>query len=176
MARSPYYKIYFKGSKVRMIVQDAWVEFELVNQDFGDIQSGEQVKNENTLSISDVFASVDLFYEVESSLLKETLILEESKLVERVVQEISWGGVTPEFEEDGSILFKDESGKAKGSTFLPRVVTSPQACIPCLKDAYVTCVIRACMACWKKARTHPGKRNKPTFIPTPGCVPAPNLN
>ncbi|MBU7046372.1 MAG: hypothetical protein HXS54_08025, partial [Theionarchaea archaeon] len=46
MARSPYYKIYFKGSKVRMIVQDAWVEFELVNQDLGDIQSGEQVKNE----------------------------------------------------------------------------------------------------------------------------------
>jgi RHS repeat-associated protein len=110
MARSPYYKIYFKGSKVRMIVQDAWVEFELVNQDLGDIQSGEQVRNENTLSISDVFVSVDLFYEVESSLLKETLILEELKLVERVIQEISWGGVTPEFE-DGSILFKDESGK-----------------------------------------------------------------
>jgi RHS repeat-associated protein len=111
MARSPYYKIYFKGSKVRMIVQDAWVEFELVNQDLGDIQSGEQVKSENTLSISDVFVSVDLFYEVESSLLKETLILEELKLVERVIQEISWGGVTPEFKEDGSILFKDEKGK-----------------------------------------------------------------
>jgi RHS repeat-associated protein len=111
MARSPYYKIYFKGGKVRMIVQDAWVEFELVNQDLGDIQSGEQVKSENTLSVSDVFASVDLSYEVESSLLKETLILEESKLVERVIQEISWGGVTPEFKEDGSILFKDENGK-----------------------------------------------------------------
>ena len=82
MACSPYYKVYFRGARARMIVQDAWIECELINQELGELGAIEQaahVMSRNTLSVSDVFTSVDLSYEVGTSLLRETLILEEPK-------------------------------------------------------------------------------------------------
>ena len=108
MAVSPYYKVYFKDTRAKMIVQGAWIEFELVNQELGDIQIADLAASENSLSMSDVFISVDLSYEVDTSLLKEILTVEESKSFERVIQKFSWEGAVPEFQEDGSILFTDE--------------------------------------------------------------------
>jgi hypothetical protein len=72
MACSPYYKVYFRGARVRVVVQDAWIECELINQELGDLGEIEQanhVMSKNTLSDSDVFMSVDLSYVVGTSLL-----------------------------------------------------------------------------------------------------------
>jgi len=111
MAVSPYYKVYFKGTTVRMAVKDAWIELELGNQKLGEILNVESVIDQNSLSVSDVFESVDLSYELESSLLTENVILKEWKQIDRVIQRVSWGGLTPVFQEDGSILFLDENEK-----------------------------------------------------------------
>ncbi|MBU7046793.1 MAG: hypothetical protein HXS54_10185 [Theionarchaea archaeon] len=113
MASSPYYKVYFTGARARVVVQDAWIEWELINQesgDLGEIKQANHVMSKNTLSVSDVFMSVDLFYEVGTSLLTETLTLKESTSFERVIQTIQWDGLVYEFQEDGSILFLREDG------------------------------------------------------------------
>ena len=117
MAHSPYYKVHFKGKTVKMTVGEAWIEFSL-GEELGAGVVSEQMNPENTelistfeknsLSVTDVFESVDLQYEVDTSLLTEVLTLKERKEFERLVQKISWEGMTPEFEEDGSILFVDE--------------------------------------------------------------------
>ncbi|KYK30358.1 MAG: hypothetical protein AYK19_18425 [Theionarchaea archaeon DG-70-1] len=111
MAVSPYYKVYFKGTTVRMSVRDAWIELELGNQKLGEILNAESTIDQNSLSVSDVFELVDLSYELESSLLTENVILKEWKQIDRVIQRISWGGLKPAFQEDGSILFLDENEK-----------------------------------------------------------------
>jgi len=111
MAVSPYYKVYFKGTTVKMVVKDAWIELELGKQKLGEILNAESVIDQNSLSVSNVFEFVDLFYELESSLLTENVILRKWKQIDRVIQRISWGGLKPEFQEDGSILFLDEHGK-----------------------------------------------------------------
>ena len=111
MAVSPYYKVYFKGTTVRMVVKDSWINLELGNQELGDILNAESVIDQNSLSIPNVFESVDLSYELESSLLTENVILKEWKQIDRVIQRISWGGLKPAFQEDGSILFLDENEK-----------------------------------------------------------------
>jgi len=117
VAYSPYYKVFFKGKTVKMTVKDAWIQFEL-GEELGTDAKPESKNLENTelvstveknsLSVADVYESVDLQYEVDTSLLTETLMLKERKEFERLVQRISWEGMTPEFEEDGSILFVNE--------------------------------------------------------------------
>ncbi|MBU7028173.1 MAG: RHS repeat protein [Theionarchaea archaeon] len=111
MAVSPYYKVYFKGTTVRMAVKDAWINLELGKQKLGEVLNAESVIDQNSLSVSNVFESVDLSYELKSSLLAEIVILKEWKQIDRVIQRISWGGLTPAFQEDGSILFLDENEK-----------------------------------------------------------------
>ncbi|MBU7027232.1 MAG: hypothetical protein HXS48_09840, partial [Theionarchaea archaeon] len=111
MAVSLYYKVYFKGTTVKMAVEDAWIELELGKQKLGEILNAESVIDQNSLSVSNVFEFVDLSYELESSLLTEIVILRKWKQIDRVIQRISWGGLKPEFQEDGSILFLDEHGK-----------------------------------------------------------------
>ncbi|MBU7025416.1 MAG: RHS repeat protein, partial [Theionarchaea archaeon] len=111
MAVSPYYKVYFKGTTVKMAVKDAWIEFELENQKLGEVLNVEPVIDQNSLSVSDVFESVDLSYELKSSLLTENVTLKEWKQIDRVIQRVSWAGLKPEFQEDGSILFLDENEK-----------------------------------------------------------------
>ncbi len=111
MAVSPYYKVFFSGTTVRMCIGSTWIAFELSEQQLGTIKNVNPVVDKNSLSVSDVFESVDLQYTVETSVLTETLILKEVKEFEQLIQKISWGGMTPEYEEDGSILFSDENGK-----------------------------------------------------------------
>jgi len=115
-AHSPYYKVFFKGKTIKMVVKDAWIQFELGDELGVDTVPGQKnpgntelisVVESNSLSVSEVFESVDLQYEVDTSLLTETLTLKELKEFDTVVQKISWGGIEPEFEEDGSILFSD---------------------------------------------------------------------
>ncbi len=120
MAHSPYYKVHFKGKTVKMTVGEAWIEFSLgeelgtgaVSEPKG-LETAELVSavEKNLLSVSNVFESVDLQYEVDTSLLTGILTLNERKEFERLVQKISWEGMTPEFEEDGSILFVNEEKK-----------------------------------------------------------------
>ena len=116
MAHSPYYKVFFKGKKVRMSVGDYWIEFGLGKEAealYNPSKSEEKSKDseskstidQNSLSVSDVFESVDLSYKVDTSLLTEVLTLKEWKDFERIIQEISWDGIEPEYQEDGSILF-----------------------------------------------------------------------
>ncbi|MBU7015919.1 MAG: hypothetical protein HXS44_00305, partial [Theionarchaea archaeon] len=124
MAHSPYYKVYFKEKKVRMSVGNSWIEFELKDtmktpeciecepqQEEMENTELELSVEQNLLSISEVFESVDLSYRVDTSLLTEMLILKEPKQFEAIIQKISWEGMTPAFEEDGSILLSDENGK-----------------------------------------------------------------
>jgi len=120
VAHSPYYKVYFKGKTVRMVVKDAWIQFEL-GEELGTDTKSESKKQENTeltsivennsLSIADVFESVDLSYEADTSLLTEVLTLKELKEFEMLIQKVSWEGIEPEYEEDGSILFSDKNEK-----------------------------------------------------------------
>jgi RHS repeat-associated protein len=111
MAVSPYYKVFFKKTAVRMSVRDAWIQFELVGKELGDVRNVESVVDMNSLSVPSIFESVDLSYEVDTSLLTEILTLKELKQFERLVQKISWEGIDPVFEKDGSILFLDENGE-----------------------------------------------------------------
>jgi hypothetical protein len=108
MGCSPYYTVYFEGVTVKMIVGDAWISFSVPDQELGDVTSTESVVGGQSIAVSGVFASVDLFYDLETSLLRESLILKEKKQIERIVHDISWGGVTPIFQDDGSILFSGE--------------------------------------------------------------------
>jgi RHS repeat-associated protein len=111
MAHSPYYTVFFKGTTVRMVVEGKWVECTVTQQELGDVQRADYTVEQNVLSAFDVFESVDVSYTVESSLLREAFILRKAKSFERVVQGISWEGLTPEIEEDGSIVFSDEHEK-----------------------------------------------------------------
>jgi hypothetical protein len=106
MAVTPYYKVFFKGTSVKMVVQDAWIAFSLVEQELGKVNTT-LMAEQNVLSVLNVFDSVDLSYEVDTSLLTEVMTLQESKEVDRVIQEVSWGGMNPEYEK-GSILFSNE--------------------------------------------------------------------
>jgi YD repeat-containing protein len=106
MAVTPYYKVFFSGTTVKMVVQDAWITFALVEQDFGPLGIAESVVDKNSLSVLNVAESMDLGYTVDTSLLTETLTLKESKEIDRIIQEISWDRMTPVYEK-GSILFLD---------------------------------------------------------------------
>ncbi|KYK34393.1 MAG: hypothetical protein AYK19_12145 [Theionarchaea archaeon DG-70-1] len=108
MAVSPYFKVYFKGTTVRMSIQNAWIAFELTEKGLGEVQNTKSAVEQNSFCVSNVFDSVDLSYEVESSVLREAVTLKESKQVERLIQTISWDGLKPEYQEDGSILFSNE--------------------------------------------------------------------
>jgi hypothetical protein len=110
-ASSPYYKVYFKGATVMMSIQDAWIEFRLPEQSLGEAKNATPSVERNSLSVSNVFESVDVSFKVESSLMTEAITLRESKDFERIILNTSWYGMTPEIQEDGSILFVNENGK-----------------------------------------------------------------
>jgi RHS repeat-associated protein len=108
MADSPYYTVFFNGQTMRMEIGDAWIELELVESDSEEVQTGESTSEDNELSVSGVFDSVDMEYEVDTSLLTENLVLSEFKECERFIYEISWDGMTPEYTETGSLLFSSD--------------------------------------------------------------------
>jgi len=108
MAHSPYYKVYFKGTSMKLSVQDAWIALELPEQGLGEVQNVKSAVDVSSFSVCDVFESVDLSYTVNTSLLTETVTLRESKQFERLILKILWEGMTPIFEENGSISFSNE--------------------------------------------------------------------
>ena len=108
MAVSPYYKIFFHKSTTKIIIKDTWIEFNFPEQKLGQKNHIQFAINKNSLFIPEIFNSVDLSCNLESSLIMEILTLKERKDVDRIIQEISWGGMEPEFTEDGSILFYNE--------------------------------------------------------------------
>jgi hypothetical protein len=125
MGVSPYYKVYFKGNTVRMDIYNKWIEYELAYvNDLVQEQEGSQLSTEesripdmaefvveqNTLAVFNMFESVDVSYKVDTSFLTERMIIKEPKQVIRVIQKIQWEGITPEYQDDGSILFLDEKG------------------------------------------------------------------
>jgi RHS repeat-associated protein len=111
MAASPYYKVFFKDTVMRMQFENTWIELGLPEQNLGEIMNTESVVQENALSVANVFESVDLSYTVGTSVLKEAFALKTSKDFDRIILEISWEGVAPVFEEDGSIVFLNETEK-----------------------------------------------------------------
>ncbi|MBU7034865.1 MAG: RHS repeat protein, partial [Theionarchaea archaeon] len=108
MADSPYYTVFFDGQTMRMEIGDAWIELELVENDSEEVQTGESDPEDNELSVSGVFDSVDMEYEVDTSLLTERLVLSEFKECERFIYDVSWNGVAPEYTETGSLLFSSD--------------------------------------------------------------------
>jgi RHS repeat-associated protein len=111
MAVSPYYKVFFTGTTVKMNVGSAWITFELSEQQLGTMKKADTTVDNNSLYVSGIFESVDLSYTVKTSVLTEQLILREPKEIDRVIQKMSWIGVTPVYQEDGSILFVDGNEK-----------------------------------------------------------------
>ncbi len=120
MASSPYYKIYFKGTKVRMNLGEAWIELELKEMRLTAPDSFmveipcsrfQYEVHGNTISVPDIFELVDLSCKADTSLLTETLLVKEVKPLERVIQKISWNGMDPQYEEDGSLLFLNREKK-----------------------------------------------------------------
>jgi hypothetical protein len=107
MAVTPYYKVFFKGTIVKMVVQDAWITFSLAEQGLGKVNTAALMAEKNVLSVLNVFNSVDLSYEVDTSLLTEVMTLQESKEIDRIIQKVSWDRMNPVYEE-GSILFLHE--------------------------------------------------------------------
>jgi hypothetical protein len=112
VAASPYYKVFFKDTVMRMQFEHGWIELGVPEQELGKIVSTESAAYENALSVANVFESVDLSYTVGTSVLKEAFTLKASKDLERIILEISWEGVIPVSEEDGSIVFLDGNEKA----------------------------------------------------------------
>jgi RHS repeat-associated protein len=110
VAHSPYYKAYFKDSDLKVVVGDSWITLSLKNQELGDVQGVSSTPTENTLGVQDVFDSVDVSYEVDTSVLQELLILESKKEFTEIIYEIAWSGVTPAYS-DGSIMFTNTQGK-----------------------------------------------------------------
>ena len=72
-----------------MVIGDAWIEFGLTGQKLGEVGKVTSFADKNTLSVCDVFESVDLSYKVDTSLLTEMLILRESKEFESILQTIN---------------------------------------------------------------------------------------
>ncbi|MBU7038790.1 MAG: hypothetical protein HXS52_12735 [Theionarchaea archaeon] len=118
VASSPYYKASFKGVKTRINVPEGWIEFNLKENrvkagEMAELESNKErvsltnssTVSENKLFVSDVFEATDLDYVAETSVLHEILVLKQYKSFDRIISEISWDGLTPEFQEDGSILF-----------------------------------------------------------------------
>ena len=110
MAHSPYYTAFFKGSDLKVTIGDSWITLSLKDQELGDVQGVSATPVDNTLGVQDVFDSVDVSYEVDTSKLEELLILESKKEVTEIIYDIAWNGVTPAYE-DGSIMFTDAQGK-----------------------------------------------------------------
>ncbi|MBU7036333.1 MAG: RHS repeat protein [Theionarchaea archaeon] len=108
MANSPYYTAFFDGQTMRMEIGETWIELELVESDSGEVQAEESDSEDNTLSVSGVFSSVDMEYEVDTSLLTERLVLSEFIKSEWFIYEISWDKMTPEYTETGSLLFSSD--------------------------------------------------------------------
>jgi RHS repeat-associated protein len=123
MAASPYYKVYFRGNTVRMCIGNSWIEYDLENIVVEEAEeqltseepkipgAAESVVDQNTLSVFNVFESVDVSYTVDTSLLTETLVLKGPTQCTEIVQNVKWEGISPEYQEDGSILFLDENGE-----------------------------------------------------------------
>lgn len=126
-ARSPYYKVFFKDAKIKVAVGNSWVEFKHTERNtkiLSDESSTESilkeekevayvaeeslVVNENSITFSNIFKATDLSYVLYSSLLKEAFVLKQQEYFDKIVQEISWKGVTPAFQEDGSIIFSSD--------------------------------------------------------------------
>ena len=122
MAYSPYYKVFFEGTTIKMVIGDYWIECELTKAiesgECADCARNEKLVNtkleshneQNLLSVAEVFPSVDLSYKVDTSFLMESLLLKTPLQWERVILNISWEGITPVYE-GGSILFVDENQK-----------------------------------------------------------------
>jgi len=110
VAHSPYYKAYFKGSDLKVVVGNSWITLSLKDQELGDVQGVSSTPTENTLGVEDVFDSVDVSYEVDTSVLQELVILESKKEFTEIIYDIAWSGLTPAYE-DGSIMFTDAQGK-----------------------------------------------------------------
>jgi hypothetical protein len=110
MAHSPYYTAFFKGSDLKVVIGDSWITLSLQNQELGEVAGESSTPAENTLGVQDVFDSVDVSYEVDTSVLQELLILESKKEFSEIIYDIAWSGLTPAYE-DGSIMFTDAQGK-----------------------------------------------------------------
>lgn len=74
MAASPYYKSYFRGTTVKMSVQNARTACGLTEQNVGDVKNHESV-DKSSFSVYSVFESVNLSYNMDTSLLREMLTL-----------------------------------------------------------------------------------------------------
>ena len=110
MAHSPYYKIFFKGGRARILIKDSWIEFELMDQQLGKQNLQAIHREQNTVRVSNIFDDVDLFYGMDTSTITETLTLKDQKHFDRIFYTVSWEGMKPEYEDDGSIVFLDGSG------------------------------------------------------------------
>jgi hypothetical protein len=108
MAHSPYYKVYFKDKTMKMVFERSWIELEVQQHNLGENLNTKSVVQGTSLSVFDVFESVDLLYKADTSVLREGITVKTPQDIDRIVFLISWDGITPEYMDDGSILFSDD--------------------------------------------------------------------
>jgi len=106
MAESPYYKIFFTGRTARISVGNSQLTLELKG-DHGEPPTAPFIDS-NSLTIPHALESVDLSYTLSSDRVNEFLTLREPDEYERIIYEIHWQGMTPQIQDDGSILFADQ--------------------------------------------------------------------
>lgn len=133
-ATSPYYKALFRDGTLRIYVAGNYIEFRLKEnyltaKESTRIAEEPSVKenclsvSENTISVSEIFEAIDLSYRVGSSQIEEALTVKQFRSIERLIYEISWEGLTPEVQDDGSIIF---SGDKPLLVILPPSMTDAQ--------------------------------------------------
>jgi hypothetical protein len=108
MAHSPYYRVYFKEKTMKMVFGSSWIELEVQQHNLGENLNTKSVVQGNSLSVFDVFESVDLLYKADTSVLREAVTVKTPQDIDRIVFSISWDGIHPEYVDDGSILFLDD--------------------------------------------------------------------
>ena len=112
MAQSPYYKIFLKENKTKIVINNSWVEFELIDQQLGKKITSLSHKEQNAVYISNIFENVDIHFSMHTSRITEILTVKEQKHFDRIIYSLIGEGMKPQYEDDGSICFFSESNTA----------------------------------------------------------------
>ena len=108
MAESPYYKIFFKGRTTRISSQNANLTLALKGEEGAGESQLYTYIDTHTLIVSDALPSTDLSFSLSSDTVREHVLLKEPVPYDRIVYAITWQGITPQIQEDGSIVFANE--------------------------------------------------------------------
>jgi RHS repeat-associated protein len=108
MARASY-EVFFtseiESGSIQFQVRDAWISYQLQDQNFGKMNEVKGVPSGNAIWYSNVFENIDVKYTVTADLLLEEFIVREPLPLSVLEQSFEIHGVDYKMHEDGSIGF-----------------------------------------------------------------------